>query len=181
MYTLKMDITQNDFQRYILHSRFYTTQDLNIATAMMKGEFKKYLEFLKGIKESIYIRVLDSQDYVVSLVFDFTQEDVYLSTQYKGANDENFISHLLVGDEYQNTISLTSVNESYFSEIIEKPSKLIMVMYYDDIVSFVNEEIQRYQHGAEVVEKLVASVVERQKEEEKAEETEVKDILPEEC
>ena len=198
MYRLKMDIAQNDFQRYMTHSKFYDFAQLNVVIAIMKESFKQYLDVLNGIDEKILVRVLTNEDYDVYVTFDFVGKDVYFTTEYHGANDEHFTSNICEGAEIQNSVSLKQINQAYFSECVEKPTKVLIAMYYKDIVTFLKEEIDRLTGTSALVENVFNDYMKQQNSEQEQKTTqadegveivdktnetrpEPKDILPEEC
>ena len=165
MYKIKLDIKQNDFQRYVTHARFYDMKALNISVAIMKNEMKKFLEFMKGCNEKVYVRVLNSEEYNVYVVLDFKAMDVYFVTECNV--EEKFISNICIGEDLHNTISQQEFDQAYFSDCVEKPTKVLIVMYYDDIVTFVAEEIKRFTHAAELSDNLIKGYKERMEEQKK--------------
>ena len=198
MYRLKMDIAQNDFQRYMTHSKFYDFSQLNVVIAMMKESFKEFLNILNGLDEKILVRVLTNKDYDVYVTFDFVGNDVYFTTEYHGNNDEHFTANICEGAEIQNSVSLKHINQSYFNECVEKPTKVLIAMYYKDIVKFIRNEVERLVDTSEFVVNTFNDYMKNQTEEttqetvqtdgdvevvDKTNETrpEPKDILPKEC
>lgn len=156
-YVIKLDVEQNDFERYVTHSMFYTPQQLNIVAVLMKNEFKGYLKLMEGIQHKIRVRLLNSDIYKSYIVFDFTTNDVYYQTEVNNVFDfEEPISIMTcMGDDYHTEISRHAYDNTYILNEFEKPTKLLVAMYYNDVLALVEKETERFTNTNKLIANLV--------------------------
>ena len=60
--------------------------------------------------------------------------------------------------ENKNHISVIEVDETWFASHVEKPTKLIISMYYNEIVKFIQESCMELQRAKTFVDDIVANV-----------------------
>src|SRR5574344_1310941 len=105
-YSIKLDIKQNDYNRYITHSAFYDIEKLNTCLTFIKAELKNRMAFLGELKGDIYLEVLKSDEYQVNIVFDLNTKDVYFSTNHFDKYN-SWTAITMFGDRNTNHINLT--------------------------------------------------------------------------
>jgi hypothetical protein len=162
-YELKLNIEQNDFNRYIAQGEYYTIEELNSTNAIVKAQLKSAMDYLNGFKGQIYVRVLDSNDYNVSIVFDFELNDVYFLTKSKQGL-EKWSAMLMFGEQNSNHINLTHIDETKFKYEIEIPTKLIILMYYPDVFALINKCQKQLTATKQTSNKLIEEIKNAQKE-----------------
>jgi len=158
VYTIKLDVKQNDFYRYVIHSNYYDSDDLNISALVIKNELMKQLDFMSGVDTKIKLRVLHSDTYNVYIVFDFVNKDVFYETEYSSKENTNWVALVNFSQENKNHISVIEVDETWFASHVEKPTKLIVSMYYNEIVKFIQESCMELQRAKTFVDDIVANV-----------------------
>lgn len=136
-YELKLNIEQNDFMRYVCQGRYYTLDELHQTNTFIKAELKKNMACLSGFDDEIRLSVLSSDKYKVSIVFDFKNNDVYFVTEHFNEY-KSWTSMFMYGSQNTNHINLVNIDENAFLNNIEKPTKLIFLMYYKEIAVFID-------------------------------------------
>jgi len=171
-YTIKLDVKQNDFHRYVVHGHYYDYQELNATNIIIKNEFKKQLAFMDGIDTDVKVRILHSDLYNVYVVFDFSSKDVYLKTEYTSQENESWVALLNYSENNTNHINKNSMEQEWFIDNVEKPTKLIVAMYYNDIATFIQESCMQLQKSKQFVDDIISSLKQQQEQNiEKAEKT----------
>ena len=159
VYDLKLDIPQNDFERYVTHAQFYEYRDLNIVGFLMKNEFMNYLKLMDGIQKKIRVRILNSKEYKVFIVFDFISHDVFFQTEVYECKEPITLT-TCIGTDFHTEISRKTFAPEIIQTDFEKPTKLIIAMYYNDVLKLVEQETERFTNANGMITKLVAEYTE---------------------
>lgn len=167
MYKIFFNNKQNDYHRYISHAQYYTSQELALASITIKNELKKNLAFMpneKGV-DDVYVNILKSEQYNVYIVFSFSQSDVYFRLDYTPNNGEMWSALINRGENNINNTNQSFPNETDFEHLYAKPIKLLVLMYYDEIIHFIEEESIRLQKSRKVVMQINKDIEEATKKE----------------
>ena len=154
MYNLYMNLPQSDFRRYIQHAKFYTSRQLAIASIVLKDELKTNLTFLPADSDDVYIQLFNDGCSTASLLFAFQAKDVYFKLEYTPNNNEHWIA--IVNKDEQNTsyTNQSYVSEEVFENEVSKPLKLLVAMYYQEILEFMHTEMKRLKDTMEFVKNI---------------------------
>lgn len=167
-YTIKMhDVAQNDFRRYITHAAFYKPEDLHLISLVIKNEFSKQLEFMDGVEAIVQVQVLESDTYNVFIVFDFVKKDVHFKVTYDSKEHDSWVTLLNFSSKNQNHINLTEIDNNWFLNCVEKPTKLLIAMYYNQIAKFINKSCKELQNAQQFVSDVIKNLEEQNKQDEK--------------
>ena len=160
MYKIYIDNKQNDYRRYISHAQYYTSQDLSIASIRIKNELKKNLAFMpneKGV-DDVFVNILNSEQYKAYVVFSFAQSDVYFRLDYTPENGDMWSALINRGEQNINNTNQSFPNENEFEQLCAKPLKLLVIMYYDELIHFIGNESARLKNSHDLITDLVKQV-----------------------
>ena len=116
VYTIKLDVKQNDFYRYVIHSNYYDSDDLNISALVIKNELMKQLDFMSGVDTKIKLRVLHSDTYNVynNLFYSNCTNNVFIGNScYNNIFRGGFKNNTFVSHCYNNEFKFNTFNNNF--------------------------------------------------------------------
>ncbi len=94
---------------------------------------------------------------------------------YDSKEHDSWVTLLNFSPKNQNHINLTEIDNNWFLNCVEKPTKLLIAMYYNQIAKFINKSCKELQNAQQFVSDVIKNLEEQNKQDDINENLIIKD------